>query len=585
MTPVEIKLYQTASEPTMVEKTLVEKATVKGYFKQVQDITAPVIDLAFNDRDTFNLYFNSNYAYIALFNRYYFISRKEVGMNNILSIYMDEDVLMSFKNEIYNLVPLVTRQASSEFYNKSLIDSAIPISTTPKVTVIGGDFFKWGKIEVVEENDLKYITYRIDSRSNDFFSFNGDIVMQCFSNVEGTSNDIFCNGIVSSNRYYDFSIKGFEQVYKAITAPTFWQSMEKWFSDFSQAIMDIQLLPYNIKNNSIYTLTEQTVIQFMQNSYTLVDNEKALMPSPNMYFIASTKIGWVFYKEKFESYLSTYEVVLPYIGKIELPPQLLSRFVENNECNLYVYLIINPSTWKGRYLIYSKDNLRFIAKKTDSKNEYAYMLPIYPSSIVYQSDEFNTGASIPMGSTDKNQKNLGILTTGIAIAASVATGGIAGGALAALGGAMSAGTQTALHRTQDRRLKKGSAKYNERMSAYKSSLYKDIAGSSISFASNTLEEIFPLIGNSTSVYSSAQSSVDYYSLNITVDTIKTEPQPEIPSNYYELYGGVCNLTVPLSTLKTKGYTKCANVHMTGFTNATSEEIAEIESLLLSGVIL
>ena len=66
---------------------------------------------------------------------------------------------------------------------------------------------------------------------------------------------------------------------------------------------------------------------------------------------------------------------------------------------------------------------------------------------------------------------------------------------------------------------------------------------------------------------------------------KISPIPKIPSNYYELYGGVCNLTVPLSTLKTKGYTKCANVHMTGFTNATSEEIAEIESLLLSGVIL
>lgn len=579
MTPVEIKLYQTASEPTMVEKTLVEKATVTGYFKQVQDITAPVIDLAFNDRDTFNLYFNSNYAHIALFNRYYFISRKEVGMNNILSIYMDEDVLMSFKNEIYNLTPLVTRQATD--YDSSLVDNAIPISTIPKVTVIGNDFLRWGKIEVVEETEHKYITYRIDSSSKNFFSFNGDIVMQCFTNVEGTTNDIFCNGLVSSNRYYDFTIKGFEQVYKAITAPTFWQSMNNWFGDFSQAIMDIQLLPYNIKNNSMYGFTEQTIVQFMQNAYTLTENEKALLPSPNMYFIASAKIGWVFYKEKFESYLSKYEVVLPYIGKIELPAQLLSRFVKNNECNLYVYLIINPSTWKGRYLIYSEDNLKFIAKKTDLENEYAYMLPIHSEYIAYQSDEFNTGASIPMGSTDKNQKNLGILTTGIAIAASVASGGIAGGALAALGGSVSSGTKGYAQKasagaSQNRRY------YGEQA---QKSFKKDVAGAAVSFAANTLDEILPLIGNSTSIYSSAQSSVDYYSLNISIDTIKTEPQTVIPSNYYELYGGVCNLTVPLSTLRTKGFTKCANIHMTGFTNATSEEIAEIENLLLSGVIL
>lgn len=88
MTPVEIKLYQPQANLQWLKRPQQKKLTVTGYFKQVQDITAPVIDLAFNDRDTFNLYFNSNYAYIALFNRYYFISRKEVGMNNILSIYM-----------------------------------------------------------------------------------------------------------------------------------------------------------------------------------------------------------------------------------------------------------------------------------------------------------------------------------------------------------------------------------------------------------------------------------------------------------------------------------------------------------------
>lgn len=57
------------------------------------------------------------------------------------------------------------------------------------------------------------------------------------------------------------------------------------------------------------------------------------------------------------------------------------------------------------------------------------------------------------------------------------------------------------------------------------------------------------------------------------------------SGYSDKLGKPCNRSFKLSGLKGKGFTLCGAVHMTGFTNATSEEIAEIESLLLSGVIL
>lgn len=242
MTPVTIKLYQTSSEPTVVNKILTNEITVSGYFKQVQDISAPVIDLAFNE-DNFDTYFNANYACIEVFHRYYFISRREIGMNNILSIYMDEDVLMSFKNEIYALEPLVIRQATD--YNESLVDGDIPIKSIPKVTVIGSDFLTWGSASITEikgnegETVYKSIVYSVNYDSTHFFKLSGDIVMQCFTNVPSTEKDSFCNGLVSSNRYYDISIKGFEQIYNKITAPSFWQSMSNWFSDYSQAIMDI----------------------------------------------------------------------------------------------------------------------------------------------------------------------------------------------------------------------------------------------------------------------------------------------------------------------------------------------------------
>ena len=581
MTPVEIKLYQTASEPTMVEKTLVEKATVTGYFKQVQDITAPVIDLAFNDRDTFDLYFNSNYAYIALFNRYYFISRKEVGMNNILSIYMDEDVLMSFKNEIYELVPLVTRQENAT--DNTIIDNAIPISTKPKISVILGSYFKWGTVTSKTVAGIEYIDYIANTGEN-FFTFKGTISVQCFTKVKGTSADNYCNGMVSSNRYYNMDMNTFDTMYEAITAPDFWGSVKNdWFTDYSQSIMDIKMLPFDVSKNPIYTFTKQNEIQFMLGNYKIPDNGTAILMNPSMYFVSSCELHWAFDTNNFITYMSTYEAVLPYLGKIELPAQLLSRFAVNNECHIYAYLIINPSTWKGKYIIHADNKLKFICPEND--RERAYLLPITKGNIIYESDYFDVGSSVPMGSTDKNQKNLGFLTTGLSIAAGVATGGIAGGILGALGGDMSPATAKAQKRTQDKRLRQGSLKYNQRMSEYQSSLTKDIASAGITFGSNLLGDVLPLLSNSSSIISSATTGSDYYSLAGAVYTFKTEPIPVIPDNYYQLYGKPCNLTVPLSTLKTKGYTKCANVHMTGFTNATSEEISEIESLLLSGVIL
>ena len=246
-----------------------------------------------------------------------------------------------------------------------------------------------------------------------------------------------------------------------------------------------------------------------------------------------------------------------------------------------MYLIINPNTCEGQYIISTK----YLKYKYDYGNvNYKYIDEIDKRYVIYTSQYFKVGSDVFLGSTDKNSKNQGIAMFGITTALSLLSGGIAGGAIGALGGSMSAATKKAFKSTQDRRLKVGSAKYNQRMNTYRESYGKDLASSGIDFASSALSEILPLLSVNGQVDSSSTTAMNCYDYGeIYVRVV--EPNLQIPDNYYELYGGLCNLTVPLSTLKTKGYTKCANVHMTGFTNATSEEIAEIESLLLSGVIL
>lgn len=594
MTPVEIKLYQTASEPTMVEKTLVEKATVTGFFKQVQDITAPVIDLAFNDRDTFNLYFNSNYAYIALFNRYYFISRKEVGMNNILSIYMDEDVLMSFKNEIYNLVPLVTRQAQQ--FDRDIIDTSIPATAYPYIDYFTCKSLIWCKFSDTKEiipydpltemsafNDPANRFFSEEYDTNDIYS-NGCIAMQVFSNVtEYGTKDNHRNGLVSTNRVYYVSPAYFTTMLKDITAPDFWSSLGSWFTDFSQNIYSLTYLPIQISKDSMRTYENQNKIQFMAKEYPTSNDavSTALMASPTDHLVAGTTIH-IHFSSDFRFMLSTTTIMLPFIGEVELDNQLLYKYKTNISSFVgYLYLIINPNTCEGQYIISTK----YLKYKYDYGNvNYKYIDEIDKRYVIYTSQYFKVGSDVFLGSTDKNSKNQGIAMFGITTALSLLSGGVAGGAIGALGGSMSAATKKAFKSTQDRRLKVGSAKYNQRMNTYRESYGKDLASSGIDFASSALSEILPLLSVNGQVDSSSTTAMNCYDYGeIYVRVV--EPNLQIPDNYYELYGGLCNLTVPLSTLKTKGYTKCANVHMTGFTNATSEEIAEIESLLLSGVIL
>lgn len=594
MTPVEIKLYQTASEPTMVEKTLVEKATVTGYFKQVQDITAPVIDLAFNDRETFNLYFNSNYAYIALFNRYYFISRKEVGMNNILSIYMDEDVLMSFKTEIYNLVPLVTRQAQQ--FDHDIIDTSIPATAYPYIDYFTCKSLIWCKFSDNKEI-IPYDTLTESSAFDDpakrFFSgvydtqdlySNGCIAMQVFSNVtEDGSKDNHRNGLVSTNRVYYISPAYFRTMLKDITAPDFWSSLGSWFTDFSQNIYSLTYLPIQISKDSMRTYENQNKIQFMAKEYPTSNDavSTALMASPTDHLIAGTTIH-IHFSSDFRFLLSTTTIMLPFIGEVELDNQLIYKYKTNISSFVgYLYLIINPNTCEGQYIITTK----YLKYKYDYGNvNYKYIDEIDKRYVIYTSQYFKVGSDVFLGSTDKNSKNQGIAMFGITTALSLLGGGVTGGAIGALGGSVSAATKKAFKSTQDRRLKVGSAKYNQRMNTYRESYSKDLASSGIDFASSALSEILPLLSVNGQVDSSSTTAMNCYDYGEIYVRI-VEPNLQIPDNYYELYGGLCNLTVPLSTLKTKGYTKCANVHMTGFTNATSSEIDEIESLLLSGVIL
>lgn len=73
-----------------------------------------------------NIY-TSNYCYIADFNRYYFIKNITFLNGGLMKVELEIDVLMSYKNDIYNSTAFIER--SEKNGNVYLNDSFLPILT------------------------------------------------------------------------------------------------------------------------------------------------------------------------------------------------------------------------------------------------------------------------------------------------------------------------------------------------------------------------------------------------------------------------------------------------------------------------
>lgn len=102
---VNITLYKNKAERHRVNKTdyLTEVASVTGTFTEDVSVTSPTLLLKYNSVPDFN------YIFVAEFHRYYFVTDYTHTANNLWAINLEIDVLMSYKNGIYNLRAFVDR--------------------------------------------------------------------------------------------------------------------------------------------------------------------------------------------------------------------------------------------------------------------------------------------------------------------------------------------------------------------------------------------------------------------------------------------------------------------------------------------
>lgn len=101
-----INFYTTDSERERVRKILNNEISISGTLRNETDIINPTIILS--DVDVIN----KNYCFIPEFNRYYFIQDITLLNNNLYQVTCQVDVLMSYANDIYNLITVVDKQES-----------------------------------------------------------------------------------------------------------------------------------------------------------------------------------------------------------------------------------------------------------------------------------------------------------------------------------------------------------------------------------------------------------------------------------------------------------------------------------------
>lgn len=110
-----IKLFNTTDSNNTIGKTLTDEQTFDITFKDTFDIINPIVVLKSD------VPILKNYAYIPEFGRYYFITSIHIQPNKIHKLFLECDVLESFKNDILASYGLVTRSAEgNKFFDGGL---------------------------------------------------------------------------------------------------------------------------------------------------------------------------------------------------------------------------------------------------------------------------------------------------------------------------------------------------------------------------------------------------------------------------------------------------------------------------------
>lgn len=139
-----LKLFITSDSDNVINKTLTDVATVTGDFNDSLDINSPVIRIGgLGNVDDYN------YCFIPSLNRYYFINEYIIERANYFILYLECDLLMSYRNAILQLTGVVRSGAHSNPFSDGYINGFDVRQDSTKLLFENGNAFNSSGVNVM----------------------------------------------------------------------------------------------------------------------------------------------------------------------------------------------------------------------------------------------------------------------------------------------------------------------------------------------------------------------------------------------------------------------------------------------------
>lgn len=339
--------------------------------------------------------------------------------------------------------------------------------------------------------------------------------------------------------------------------PVFFTSPNQWVSSI---IMFPFSLPLNARGSDKYYLKLGPLDTAGYEDNKKVECYEAIFPTVN--FLQD--MGSYYIPRHFNNFLdytgyTNISVFLPYYGYVEIQPnEVLDKYI-------FVKLYIDYYSGQGMYYICVGDTAD--ADTGDMR--------------ILSKQQVQIGINVAIGSSNATEIKRNIALGSLKLAT------------AAVGAyALSQPSTTRTISTTVKKSKQPTAGGTEKFKTdYKKTTKSETTTESkklggVAIAASCMSSGISSLNNAFTASSSAVTN------NTTLDSVATNyvhiiiKRPKViadSSDYTKLYGKPAGYTAKLNTLT--GFTKISNVHLTGFDEATNDEINEIEERLKNGIII
>jgi len=306
-----ITFYTNTFDRRVVDKSSMSMAsigTVTGTLRRETDVRQPVIQFALADADIND---NSiNYAFIGEWHKYYFIRDKKVLRDGFCEFSLEEDVLMSFKDDILASSALIERWEQNE--TPFLIDGQRFLTDRETATILTGSagidpfnvVVRPGTVVVALSNSATY-PYPAQAADNDTWN-------------PGPAAGLAAFGAI----HYAFTFEEFSDL-MAKLLDTSWSAFiqKNFLGQGSEGVISARLFPCELTGVTLAAADVQMYNSRLDDPNKIMANP--LMSNPDLTFdFGLYKLPAAADFTAFEPYTKA-TVYLPYIGFETIPAKWL----------------------------------------------------------------------------------------------------------------------------------------------------------------------------------------------------------------------------------------------------------------------